>query len=137
MPPGGDRGPVIPHAPGASQPPAGGAGSARPAPRFGRQILISFVLVAAAVILVAAVTGDRGYLDVRRQKATLSKLRAESASLREENAASLAEVRALRSDPYVIEKIAREKLGYARPGEIVFQFPPENPPVKEAPAPRP
>ncbi len=57
--------------------------------------------------------------------------------MRVENAALLAEVRGLRKDPYVIEKIAREKLGYARPGEIIFQFPPERPPVEDVPPPQP
>jgi cell division protein FtsB len=87
------------------------------------------VAVGALLVSIAAVTGDRGWLDVRRQKAHLGKLRAEVGSLQRENAALLAEVRALRSDPYVIERIARERLGYARRGEIIFQFPPADPPV--------
>jgi cell division protein FtsB len=29
-----------------------------------------------------------------------------------------------RSDPAIIEKIAREELGYVRPGETVLKFPP-------------
>ena len=28
----------------------------------------------------------------------------------------------LQEDPHFIEKIAREKLGYAKPGETVFRF---------------
>lgn len=106
-------------------------------PSLGRQIFFFVVLVAAAIILMAAITGDRGYLDVRRQRASLTKLRAEVASLRRENAVLLEEVRALRKDPYLIEALAREKLGYAKPGELIFQFPPANPPVDEAPPPKP
>ena len=86
---------------------------------------------------MAAITGERGYLDVRRQRARLSKLRAEVGTLRRENLTLLAEVRALKHDPYIIEKIAREKLGYARPGELIFQFQPENPPVPVVPPPKP
>jgi cell division protein FtsB len=88
-------------------------------------------------VTVAAITGDRGYLDVRRQRNRLDHLRDEVKAMRMENAALLAEVRALRKDPYVIEKIAREKLGYARPGEVIFQFPPERPPVEDVPPPQP
>jgi len=91
-------------------------------PKIGRQLVIFLVLVSAALVAIAAVTGDRGFLDVKRQRAQLSRLHAEVASLREENGALLSEVRGLRSDPYVIEKLAREKLGYARPGEIVFRI---------------
>ena len=109
----------------------------RPAPpRLGRQLVIFVLLVAALLVAVAAVTGDRGYLDVRRQKAQLSRIRAEVASLGDENETLLGEVRGLRSDPYVNERIAREKLGYALPGEIIFRFPPADPPVRETPPPQ-
>jgi cell division protein FtsB len=96
-----------------------------------RRILFFVVGLTAAIVMLAGITGERGYRDVRRQRASLSKLRAEVASLHRENARLLTQVRDLRSDPYVLEQIAREKLGYARPGEIVFQFPAEHPPVPE------
>jgi len=115
--------------------PVPGAAPRPPAQRYGRHLLIFVVLVGALLVAVAAISGERGYLDVRRQKAQLSRLRAEVAALRDENASFLAEVRGLRSDPYVLEEIAREKLGYARPGEIVFRFQPTDPAVKESPQP--
>ncbi len=96
-----------------------------------RRILIFVVGLAAAIIMLAAIGGERGYRDVRRQRAQLSRLRAEVASLTRENARLLEEVRDLRKDPFVVEQIAREKLGYARPGEVVFQFPPEHPVVED------
>jgi len=116
-------------------PSSGTAASRRP--KLGRQLVIFVVLVGAVLVALAAITGDRGYLDLRRQKAQLSKLRAEVAELNDENGTLLHEVRGLRSDPFVIERIAREKLGYARPGEITFTFPPEDPAVPPAPAPAP
>ena len=121
-------------APGPRPPAAAGRRGA--APRFGRQIVIFVVLLLAALVGIAAVSGERGYLDVRRQKADLLRLRAEVASLQDENARLLAEVRGLRSDPFVIEGLARERLGYARPGEIIFQFPSRRPSVPDAPPPR-
>jgi cell division protein FtsB len=42
-----------------------------------------------------------------------------------------AEIDALRNDPNAIERLARERLGYARPGETVIHFEPattNNPP---------
>jgi len=131
---GGGRPRAIPVAP--PRPAARGTAAAGHAQRFGRQLVIFVVLVAALLVTVAAISGERGYLDVRRQKAQLSRLRAEVAALRDENASFLAEVRGLRSDPFLLEVIAREKLGYARPGEIVFMFQPGDPPVKESPRPR-
>lgn len=115
---------------------AGRPRAAAPAPRLGRQLVIFVVLVAALLVTVAAVSGERGYLDVHRQRAQLSRLRAEVATLRDENGALLTEVRGLRSDPYVLERIAREKLGYARPGEVIFLFTPADPPVKDSPPPQ-
>jgi cell division protein FtsB len=35
-----------------------------------------------------------------------------------------AEIEALRNDPQTIERLAREKLGYAKPGEMVIRFEP-------------
>ena len=93
--------------------------------------------LAAALITLAAISGERGFADVRRQRAQLSRVRAEVESLHRENVELLREVRALRNDPYVIEQIAREKLGYARPGEIVFQFPATHPSVEDVPPPVP
>jgi cell division protein FtsB len=42
-------------------------------------------------------------------------------------------IRALRTDPRAVERIAREKLGYVRPGETRIQF---EPPPNAAPAPK-
>jgi cell division protein FtsB len=116
----------------------------RPAPRknspqsrLGRQLFLFVVILGATIVLVAAITGERGYMDVRRQRASLSKLRAEVGALRRENLTLLADVRALKHDPYIIEKIAREKLGYAKPGELVFQFQPKHPSVPAVPQPLP
>jgi len=130
---------AAPEARAAGAPRTGGAPVAADARRgtLGRQVVIFAVGVVAAVILVAAITGDRGYLDVRRQKAMAAKLQAETASLHQENSRLISEVRALRTNSYVIEKLAREKLGYARPGEITFRFPPTEPPVKPTAPPRP
>jgi cell division protein FtsB len=37
------------------------------------------------------------------------------------------QINALRSDPRTIEKEAREQLRYARPGEVIYVFPPPTP----------
>jgi cell division protein FtsB len=39
----------------------------------------------------------------------------------------------LRYDPKAVERLARERLGYARPGETVVRF---DPPVTNNPAPQ-
>jgi len=90
---------------------------------LGRRVVIFVVLAAALAVLIGAATGDRGYLEVRRRRAAYADLQREVAALKAANTALLSDIHALRTDPYVIEKLAREELGYARPGEVVYLFP--------------
>ena len=92
---------------------------------LGRRVIIFAVAAAAMAVLIAGALGDRGYLEVRRRQAQQAQLRLEVEKVRADNAALLAQIDALKKDPYVIEKLAREKLGYARPGEVIYLFPPE------------
>jgi cell division protein FtsB len=93
----------------------------------GRRIVVFVVVAAALAVLIGAIFGDRGYLEVRRRRAAYAQLAADVHSLAERNEALRREIAALRTDPYVIEKLAREKLGYARPGEVIYLFPPAEP----------
>jgi cell division protein FtsB len=45
-------------------------------------------------------------------------------NLSKENEKIETRIRALRSDPETIERIARERLGLVRPGEVIYQFEP-------------
>lgn len=90
---------------------------------LGRRVVVFVVAAAALMVVIGAALGDRGWLEVRRRGSQQDHLAAEVAQLEADNAALAAEISALKSDPYVIEKLAREKLGYARPGEAIFLFP--------------
>jgi len=59
---------------------------------------------------------------VWRKKSSHQQLSAEVQVLRDENTSLRRQIEALRHDPLAIERIAREDLGYARPGEITFVF---------------
>ena len=69
--------------------------------------------------VLTAIFGERGFLDVRAKRAELARLEAEHGAQQQRVANLRAEVERLRNDPRAIERIAREKLGYAKPGEIV------------------
>lgn len=80
-------------------------------------LLLAFV---AGVLLIDALVGEKGVLEgVRAQReyadteASLIRLRAENARLREDR-------RRFTEDRSAIEALAREELGYIRPGELVF-----------------
>jgi cell division protein FtsB len=87
-------------------------------------LLLALALLA---LLVHDVFGDHGFLAMRRTQKEVEKLREEIQQLDQENARLAEEVKALKSDPRIIERIAREEMGLARPGELVFNLPPKPP----------
>jgi cell division protein FtsL len=94
---------------------------------YGRGLLGLLVLV----MVVHDVFGTHGFLAMRRTQNEIRKVKADLDLLSKENAALAQEVKDLNSDPRLIEKIARDDLGLARPGEIIIRIPQEqNPPVK-------
>jgi hypothetical protein len=98
-----------------------------------RQALIA-VHVLGGLVLVAALCrhlGDRAQ-EVNQVRVTARQEHEVPQRLQAENARVAELLRGVeRQDPYVIELLAREKLGYGRNGEI---SPPPAPPEKPAPA---
>lgn len=88
-----------------------------------------------AVMIVHDVFGTHGFLAMRRTQSEIRKVKADLDQLSKENATLEQEVKDLKTDPRLIEKIARDDLGLARPGEIIIRIPQEqqreqNPAVK-------
>jgi cell division protein FtsB len=77
-------------------------------------------ILALIALVVGSLFGDRGILYLVSQKEKTEALRREIDELRGENGRLAERIRALRSDPRAIERIAREELGLARSGETVF-----------------
>jgi cell division protein FtsB len=83
--------------------------------------------VVVVLLLIAFAIGI-GYLCVplMQQNARMRQrnLELEAQVQREEDTARQlkASLDALRSDPKAIERLAREKLGYAKPGEVIIRF---------------
>jgi len=76
--------------------------------------------LALVALLVGSLFGDRGLLYLVAQQERTEALRREIEALKAQNAVLAGEIRALRSDPRAIERLARESLGLAREGETVF-----------------
>ena len=87
--------------------------------RHGRALLVLFV----ALLFVHDIFGAHGYLSMRRTQDGIKKVQSEIQALGEENAALEQAVKDLKTDPRAIEKIAREELILARPGEIIIKIP--------------
>lgn len=87
-------------------------------------VVTAFLLLIGMYYLPLIQQNERMRADIMRLQTQLQIEEASSKQLQ-------AEIDALRNDPNAIERLARERLGYARPGETVIHFEPattNNPP---------
>ena len=82
--------------------------------------LALFLILAASVL--NAFFGERGVLGLIEARKDYQELVHEIERLERANQELAAEIELLRSDPLTIERLAREVLGMARPGEIVVEI---------------
>lgn len=90
-----------------------------------RKSLYMFLMAGGLVFLYMTFSfffGDMGLVKLFHMRETKHGLEAEIKTLNSENARLKKEVDALKDDPAKIESVAREKLGMARKGEIVYQY---------------
>lgn len=92
---------------------------------FLRRHGISLLAAGVLLLLVHDVFGDRGFLAMRRSQKEIEQLEQEITRLNEENQRITGEIETLKTDPTAIERIARDEMGLARPGELVFTLPPK------------
>jgi cell division protein FtsB len=81
-----------------------------------------------AVLLALTLTwhvidGKHGLSAWEHERAQDRALRQEIQRLQQENAQMQLEIQRLQSDPDAIEREAREKLHYAKPGEVIYSLP--------------
>ena len=96
-------------------------------PLWFRRLVKTVLLSIGTILVINALTGDNGLIDLvnTRNKhailvADLSRLRAENESLRKT-------ARRLQEDPRAIEEIARDELGLIKPGELLLVFTNDHP----------
>ena len=73
-------------------------------------------------MMMLAIHGDKGFLVVWEKQYELAVLESSTGDVEAANAELRREIWRLLNDLEYIEKIAREELGLARPGEMVFEF---------------
>lgn len=84
------------------------------------------------VLVVHDIFGTHGFLAMRRTQAGIRKVQADLDRLNKENVQLEQQVKDLKTDPHLIEKIAREDLVLAKPGEIIIKIPQDAAPVAAA-----
>jgi len=100
-----------------------------------------FLAGGLALLLLQDVFGTHGLIAMRRAQQEAARVQKQIDQINEENRQLQDRVKALKTDPQTIERIAREEMGLARPGEYIFKIPPRpgdasNPATQSADAPK-
>jgi cell division protein FtsB len=92
-------------------------------------LLIGFACL-LIIMIVTALFGKKGVMDLRRARRVLAERTERIRALETEKARLEAEIERLDRDPRAVEKQAREKLGLIAPGEKVVVAPGPSPAKK-------
>ncbi len=92
--------------------------------REGRRkaVVIALCAVAALYLVASFIFGEMGVVKYDRMRLQYQSLTMDIDQLKQDNEKLAREVRMLKTDPACIERLARDKLGLARPGEIVDYY---------------
>ncbi len=101
--------------------------------RMRRRIATGAVIVAALMFGYHAIFGGNGLNVYGQRRAEDRAVQKRIDELQKENARLEQQVKALKADPDAIEHEARERLHYARPGEVIWteDRPQTTPPAKK------
>ncbi len=94
----------------------------------GRERLYGRLATAGIFLLVCllgyhVIFGANGLKDYQQKRHESTELDRQIKALQQQNAGMEQEIKGLKSDPKTIEKEARERLRYARPGEVIYTIP--------------
>lgn len=100
-----------------------------------------FLVAGLSLLLLQDIFGTHGLVAMRRSQKESERVQKEIDKINQENRQLEERVKALKTDPQTIERIAREEMGLARPGEYIFKIPPQpgeasapsSPPAAHAP----
>jgi cell division protein FtsB len=91
---------------------------------FFRRYAAWFLAGAFTLLLLQDVFGTHGLLAMHRAQKEAEAAQKEIDQLNQENEQLQDRVKSLKNDPAAIERIAREEMGLARPGEYIFKTAP-------------
>lgn len=92
-------------------------------PTFLQRNLGVILALVITLLTVHDVFGSHGFLAMRHIQRELSELRFQLDQLNGENASLSKQVNDLKTNPKLIEGIARDEMNLARPGEYIFKIP--------------
>ncbi len=83
-----------------------------------KRLALIVMSIVSALFFAHAIFGERGYLALREARERSEDLKSRIQELEAQNKQLIEEVKALKTDPRTIERIAREELGLVKPGDI-------------------
>jgi cell division protein FtsB len=92
--------------------------------QFWRRNVMWILLAGLGLLILQDVFGTHGVLAMRRAQHEAAQEQQEINRINQENVELQNRVNSLKTDPETIERIAREQMGLARPGEYIFKVPP-------------
>jgi cell division protein FtsB len=94
--------------------------------QFWRRNVMWILLAGLGLLILQDVFGTHGVLAMRRAQREATREQQEIDRINQQNVELQNRVTQLKTDPQAIERIAREQMGLARPGEYIFKIPPTN-----------
>lgn len=88
-----------------------------------RKLATGGISILLCVVGYHAVFGANGLMVYQQKRRESQDLERQIKVLQQQNGSTEQEIKALKNDPKTIEKEARERLRYARPGEFVYTLP--------------
>ena len=106
-------------------------------PKARREIFWIALLAACFFLTYILIFAEGGYLEFRKARDDLQQLLMENRDLRQQQQLYRDKIRRLREDPGEVERIARDRHGYAKPGDVIVNLPgPTDPPPGRDPGSR-
>jgi cell division protein FtsB len=94
----------------------------------------TYALVLVCVGLLGhEIFGPHGFLALRQEKKQIESLRQQILQLQQENELLDERIKSLQSNPKAIERLAREQMRLARPGEVIYTLPQKDQKKDQAP----
>ena len=121
---------MTPNDPSVQEHPRARAAVDRPQ-RTASRIVVLILMVLGLVLVLSFLFSREGISELQRARRRVADLESRINQLEVRNRELEAEIESLKESTYAMERIAREDLGMARDGEIIYMLPKE----EEAPAP--
>jgi cell division protein FtsB len=84
---------------------------------------VAIVVAVAGLLILRFMVADDGYPAILSLRSDMAEVHEQLRQLNAENTELEHRITALRGDRYPVEKLAREELDFALPGEIIYLFP--------------